>query len=173
MMVETAQGSYEPLEETLVQQFRLCQSLHNITRDERLALTKNDVSALARLAEQKETLLDRLSQVEERRRVTVQDVAHKAGLNLETPTIIDIIRILPPQQASRVANLREGILAISQEIRDLTGGNTALIKLGLERIDALQSFLLDLYRPTVTYQRPGAVNQSSLPELSLDVDHSL
>lgn len=173
MMVENLQGSYEPIEEMLVQQFKLCQTLHSLTKDERIALTKQDIASLAALAEQKEALLDRMSQVEERRRVSVQEVAYKAGLRLETPTIVDVIPILPPQQAGRVANLREGILALSQEIRDLTGGNHSLIMLGLERIDALQTFLLDLYRPTITYQRPGTVNPKTMPELSLDVDHSL
>lgn len=172
MMVENLQGSGEPLEEMLVQQFKLCQSLHSLTRDERIALTKQDIPGLANLAEQKEALLDRMSQVEERRRVTVQEVAVQAGLRLDAATIADVIPVLPPQQAGRVANLREGIIAISQEIRDLTGGNHALIMLGLERIDALQTFLLDLYRPTITYQRPGSIQPNSMPELSLDVDHS-
>ena len=171
-MVENLHGSYEPIEEMLVQQFKLCQTLHSLTRDERIALTKQDITTLASLAEQKESLLDRMNQVEERRRVTVQEVAFKAGLHLESPTIADVIPVLPPQQAGRVANLRDGILALSQEIRDLTGGNHALIMLGLERIDALQTFLLDLYRPTITYQRPGAAQPNAMPELSLDIDHS-
>ncbi len=173
MMMDNGQGTYEPIEETLVQQFKLCQTLHSLTKDERIALTKQDIASLANLAEQKEALLDRMSQVEERRRVTVQEVAYKAGLHLGAPTIADILPILPPHQAGRVANLREGIFALSQEIRDLMGGNHALILLGLERIDALQTFLLDLYRPTITYQRPGAANPNQMPELSLDVDHSL
>jgi hypothetical protein len=71
------------------------------------------------------------------------------------PTIADVSATLQSDTGNRLNRLREGIIALTAEIRDLTSGNQALAYSALERADALQSFLLDLYRPKLSYQPPG------------------
>ena len=41
------------LENLLVTEFHTCQSLHNLTKEEREVLVRNDVTSLARLVERK------------------------------------------------------------------------------------------------------------------------
>jgi hypothetical protein len=96
-----------------------------------------------------------LGQVEDQRRMLAQDLAREMGIAAASPTIAEIATALSPEEGGRINRLREGILALSGEIRELTGGNCALAVAALERVDAVQTFLLDLYRPALFYQPPG------------------
>jgi hypothetical protein len=151
------QGS---LEDLLVREFRACQALCTFTKEERTALTLDDVDQLAELVEKKEALLDEIGLVEESRRTVVQELAAEAGAPDHSGTLADLLPVLDPTVAGRLGRLREGILAISGEVRDLTSGNLALTTTAIDRIDAVQSFLLSLCQPQITYQPPGMVSQS-------------
>lgn len=143
------------LEDLLVKEFRTCQSLHTLTREERQAVSGGDVDALLCLVEQKEALLDELGNLEDQRRALTQDLAQGVGLKKTSPSWIDVLRQVEPGVSGRLANLQEGILAMLASVRDLTHGNRALAASAMERADAVQAFLLNLYQPTVGYQPPG------------------
>jgi hypothetical protein len=159
------QGS---LEDLLVREFRACQALCAFTKEERTALTKDDVIQLAALVEKKEALLDEIGLVEESRRTVVQELATEAGAPERSATLADLLPVLDSTIAGRLARLREGILALSGEVRDLTSGNMALASTSIDRIDAVQSFLLSMCQPQITYQPPGAILQGSPAAWNLD-----
>lgn len=157
------------LEDLLVREFRLCQSLHALTLDERAALSKNDVPALSRLVEDKEVMLDELGQLEDERRCTAQECGALLGLSSASPSIAELSSVWQGEESGRLRRLREGIVTLTSNIRDLTSGNRALAFSALEQADAAQAFLLALYRPTLTYQPNGAANPDPIA-LTLDVD---
>jgi flagellar biosynthesis/type III secretory pathway chaperone len=157
------------LEDLLVREFRVCQSIFTITKDERLSLSKNDVATLSTLTEQKEALLDELGQIEDQRRMVAQELSNPLGINSPSPTIADISAVLNSEVGSRISRLREGILALAEKTRNLTGGNHALAISALERTDALQTFLLDILKPTLFYQPPGTTSKID-PDIILGVD---
>jgi flagellar biosynthesis/type III secretory pathway chaperone len=159
------------LEDVLVKEFRLCQNLHALTKDERAALAKNDVSSLLTLVERKEALLDELGQLDDSRRTLTQETSQQLGLNIESPTLTDILPAIDLDSATRLGHLREGILALMNEVKDLTHGNRALAVTALERTDAVQAFLLSLYQTPAGY-RPQNVPASREPTLSWEVDHT-
>lgn len=144
------------LEELLVNEFRLCQSLHAICGEERQALIGYDISGLSRLVERKEALLDELGQIDDRRRMVVQELATLYHLTSSMPTIAEVAATLPPEPGRRIQHLREGIVALAEDIGELSRGNQALALTALQRADALQTFLLDLCRPSLLYQPPGS-----------------
>jgi flagellar biosynthesis/type III secretory pathway chaperone len=150
------------LEELLVKEFSNCQSLHALTKEERMALSKNDVKTLSTLIEDKEILLDELGQIEDERRMIVQKLAEGLGLRSQSPTVADIVRAVNPEVASRLSHLREGITALAGNIRDMTSGNQALAASALERVDAMQAFLLDLLRPSLTYHPSGIIRRADV-----------
>jgi hypothetical protein len=158
------------LEELLVREFRACQVIHALTREERQALTRNDTRAVSAAVEEKEALLDELGQVEDQRRMLAQDLAHELGISGASPSIAEIATALGPEEGGRINRLREGILALSGEIRELTSGNRALAVAALERVDAVQTFLLDLYRPSLFYQPPGALQLRAESDATWGVD---
>jgi len=169
--MEDMPGMVTSLEDILVKEFRICQSLHTLTKDERLALTKNDIPALSTLVEQKEALLDDLGQIEDRRRMLSQNLGKEFGIPSVSPSLAEISASLSADVGGRITHLREGILAIAEEIKVLTSGNRALAMASLDRVDAIQSFLLEIFRPTISYDRPGAPKNNSV-EAVWDVEQS-
>lgn len=144
------------LEDLLVQEFRACQTLLNLTKDERQALARNDIQGVATLVDQKEAWLDELAQIEEQRRTIVQEIAGMLPLKTSMPTISDLVAALEPSAGNRINRLKDGISALSNEIRELTSGNRALAASALERTNAVQSLLVDIIRPSINYQPPGS-----------------
>jgi hypothetical protein len=177
------------LEDLLVKEFRLCQALHALTQEERQALSLQDVPAVSRLIEHKEALLDEMAQLEDQRRGVAQELGGQLGLAVksstetwplstdgrprtDTPSIAELAGAmravrLPSHTgglypaAERLLTLREGIVALAGQIQELTSGNRALAVSALERVDALQTFLLDLYKPNLYYTPPGAPAHSA------------
>lgn len=170
--MEDIPGMVTTLEDILVKEFRLCQSLHNITKDERLALTKNDVPVLSTLVEQKEALLDDLGQMEEQRRMISQYLGEVFGIRTDSPSLAELSTSLSVDVGGRITHLREGIIAIAEEIKALTSGNRALAMASMNRVDAVQSFLLDIFRPAINYDRPGAP-KNAYADAVYDVDQSV
>jgi flagellar biosynthesis/type III secretory pathway chaperone len=170
--MEDIPGMVTSLEDILVKEFRICQSLQSITKDERLALTKNDVPALSTLVEQKEALLDDLTQIEDHRRMLSQNLGEVFGIQATSPTLTEISSSLNADTGGRINHLRDGILAIAEEIKVLTSGNRALAMAAMDRVDAVQTFLLDIFRPTLSYDRPGSPKRNYV-EAIWDVDQSI
>lgn len=170
--IDKTQELTNALEDLLVKEFRIFQSLHALTREERVALSNNDVQLLLSLVERKEATLDELGRLEDSKRMTVQELA--TLLELATPsgeayTVSDVIVALEADAAARLANLREGISALIDKLRDLTHGNRALANTSLERADALQSFLLSFYQSPGGY-RPQGMPVNKGPSLAWELD---
>ncbi|RCK71968.1 MAG: hypothetical protein ANABAC_2222 [Anaerolineae bacterium] len=157
------------LEDLLVQEFRACQSLHQLTREERQALSKNDLSSLEVILEQKEVVLDELGQIEDRRRMVTQNLGDQVGLKHTNPTLTAICQVLNNEIGRRIRHLKEGVSALAEEIKIMTSGNHALAMIALERVDALQTILIDSFRPSLTYERPGAKASTNF-DMIWDVD---
>jgi flagellar biosynthesis/type III secretory pathway chaperone len=164
------------LEELLVKEFRACQSLHTLTRAERQALSQplssGDIHRLCGLVEEKEVLLDQLGQLEDERRMLVGEIAAQTGLRAEQPTLAELLEFLKVPEAGRISRLRDGILTLSANVREMTSGNLALAGTALERADAVQAFLLNLYRPPDGYLPPGAPARPAA-SLAWEVDHKM
>lgn len=143
------------LEDLLVREFRTCQSLHQLTKEERQALSQNDLAGLEVILEQKEVVLDELGQIEDRRRMVTQSLGDQVGLKDPNPTITAICQRFNNEMGQRIKRLKDGISALAEEIKVLTSGNHALAMITLERVDALQTLLIDSLRPSLTYDRPG------------------
>lgn len=157
------------LEDLLVQEFRTCQSLHQLTKEERRALSQNDLSALEVILEQKEVVLDELGQLEDRRRMVAQNLGDQVGLKHTNPTITAICQALNNEMGRRIRHIKDGISALAEEIKIMTSGNHALAMIALERVDALQTILIDSFRPSLTYERPSAKVSTNL-DVVWDVD---
>lgn len=153
--MEKLQEHLTILENVLVKEFRACQALHELTKEERLVLTSKDISGLLTLVEHKEAVLDEMSQLEDRRRMVVPQLAEIVGLQSQSPTLADVLIEIDNEYSDRLERLREGIVVLSGGIRNITCSNRTLAIAGLERVDAVQSFLLDLFQPLANYSQLG------------------
>jgi flagellar biosynthesis/type III secretory pathway chaperone len=157
------------LEDLLVQEFRASQAVLALTREERQALIRSDAAAVAKIAEEKEALLDELAGTGEQRRTVVQSLAGRLNLADPSPGIAGLSAALPAGAGDRLNRLREGILALSGEIQELTSGNRALAVAALERVDAVQTFILELCKPALNYSPPGSVVRGE-PDVPWGID---
>jgi flagellar biosynthesis/type III secretory pathway chaperone len=160
------------LEELLVKEFRTCQSLYEVARAERIALSTSDILQLASSVERKEGLLDDLGRLIERRRSAAQYLGVELGLPAHSCSVADIIDVLDKEKGEQLSRLREGILALMNRIRDLTRGSLALAEEGLERTERLQVFLLSLHRAPAGYG-PGGIPPRWEPISYSEIDQAM
>ncbi len=157
------------LEDAMVNEFRIFQSLVELSRQELDALTKRDTNSLNVLVEKKEILLEDLNQLEEGRRMLTEDLAYLAGLRKPAPTLVDVLPYLDKQSAERIKRIQDGIVALGGEIRNLNRTNLALAKTALEWADATQAYLLSLHQPEFeTYEVPGKSSKRKSAVRSFD-----
>ena len=140
------------IESLLVEGFRKLQSLVAITKEERTAFLNDQVTALEDLVDKKEVLLDDLNQIEINRQTLVEALADDLGLTQEGITLAKVLPALETTAATRLQRLSTGVLALAEEARALTSGNHALAVAGLDRVDAMQTFLLNFFDPPASYQ---------------------
>jgi len=168
---ETPQEIMSAIEAIMVNEFRVCQSLLTVLQQERQALVQKDVETLSHLVEQKESLLDELGGDEESRRSLLEKLAQNYGLEKEVLGLTDLLRRLQMTASERVYRLQEGIVALQGKIRELNRANQALAEMNLERITALQEYLVSLHSSPSYYKPPSGVPSTGMPPASYGMDH--
>lgn len=135
------QDHLKSLESLLVKEFRACQALLNLTRDECEALAQGDVLRLLALAEHKEVLLDRLNSLANARQL---QAAQLIGLEREQgdEALARSLEMLDPDGELQLVNLFEGIQVLKGQVRELVRGNRALAATALNQAAALQAGLV-------------------------------
>lgn len=135
------------LESLLVKEFRNCQALDRLTREERTALTHGKAADLLAITGRKQALLDRLIQLESSKEALFLSLAQAFG----DPTLADqpqhLLQRLSREQAEQTAQLdqlQDGILALTARVREQTRSNRALVHRALQRASALQNYLISL-----------------------------
>jgi len=164
---EDLQPHLTTLEDTLVHEFRACQSLVALTQNERQALFSNNVPALQDLLAEKEALLGNLDRLEKARQTAMDHWRHQTGF--EAQTLAEMLPSLDPAKRERLKRLREGILALTTQLRELSQGNRALANSALDGLEAVRHFLLTLSQTPVGYQRPGA-SSDRVPTMALAIE---
>jgi flagellar biosynthesis/type III secretory pathway chaperone len=164
---ENLQRHLTALEDALVSEFRAYQTLVALTQDERQALLANDVNRIQGVLAQKETLAGNLERLESARMAALEAWASATGI--EAHTLTAILSSLDPATSERLKRLRDGILALTTQLRELSHGNRALANSALEGAAALQNFLLSLSQVPTGYQRPGSPPNIA-PSMALAVE---
>lgn len=149
----------ETLRGLLVNEFRAYQSLVELTKSERTALTAADIDTLSMLVEQKETLLDEIQRLEQKRIDCIDLWAQEVQWTAAAPSILDILSCISRPVAARLQRIRAGILTLASELKELTRGNRALALAGLERVDMVRTFLISSEQPADHYHPSGKAMQ--------------
>ncbi len=168
MTKQEAAAWLEQIERALAGEFRLYQKLLDVTRRERKALTGGGLLPLSDVIAEKERLIDELHGLELAREDAVRAYASSAG-NLQADTLSDVIAAVDAATADRFNRLRDGILSIASQLRELGSGNRALAGVALERLEATRSYLISLTAPVPAY---GPSLNVVTPAVSLAVELS-
>jgi flagellar biosynthesis/type III secretory pathway chaperone len=144
------------LEDTLVSEFRLLQSLVQITQKESSALLKGNHSILMPILEDKETLLDQINAMEDAREKISSALGDAFGIQSKSPTIRSLLPYVEKEQANRVQRLCDGIVALSTQQKELNLNVNTLAQSWMDMIHSTQAYLLSFYQAPATYQPPGS-----------------
>ncbi|MBN2548141.1 MAG: flagellar export chaperone FlgN [Anaerolineales bacterium] len=129
-----------------VRELRLWQALYALARQERCALLHGRAGRLLKISHDKHILLEQLEKMEQDR----LRLLNRYPLRSNDPfPARDSIRQAAAQETTPerlvlLACLQEGAYFLRQQVRHLTQGNCTLASLALERISALQSYLVYL-----------------------------
>jgi flagellar biosynthesis/type III secretory pathway chaperone len=168
---QTLQDLFDSLEAVLVNTFRLCESLHQITQQERQALLEGNLEALQSIIKQKENIVVEVESNDGAREVITKQLIQALGIDGEVNNLGDlIVKAENSVDVSKIIRLRQGILALQAEIRELNNSNYALAVAKVERLDAIQEYIIGLFAPPVSY-RPNVKIAMSEPPTSWGNDH--
>ncbi len=142
------------LEAVLVRQFKLLNEIIALTKKERTYLMHNPDTVLS-IVEEKESLLDSMTLLEDDCRKLVQEISLALELRSPETSIQALLPFFDPDDARRVKNLSEGISNLADQARELTRANQAIALTTLDWLKETQSFLLSIVLPEAGYQKPG------------------
>jgi flagellar biosynthesis/type III secretory pathway chaperone len=143
------------LEAVLVNEFRVYQSLRDLTLEERQVLLEGRGQNLMSLVDKKEELLDELTQMEAKRNHLIDRIADIFDVSNKYENLGELLELIRAEPTKRLQRLRQGLVALQTEIRDINRGNAALASLNLEKITQLQNYLFKLFTSTAQYQPIG------------------
>lgn len=140
------------VESLLVEQFRALQSLISVTRAERNALVSANAAALLELLPRKQAIQADLNRLEADRAEAVAAWGQAMTWTGASLTLAELVGHLEPEAAERFRSLREGVLALAQELKALNQGNHSLALSALERVAAVRDFMVSLSETSEGYQ---------------------
>ncbi|NPV84673.1 MAG: flagellar protein FlgN [Anaerolineae bacterium] len=161
---------FDSLEAVMVNSFRLCEFLYNLTKEERQALLEGKADDLMALAKKKETVVAEMEKSENARSKIMGQLALGLGIESKEVTLTDLLSRLEGVDAEQVQRLQQGILALQSEIRELNNGNYALATLNLQRLEAVQGYIMGIFS-TPTYYHPVVNVPTVEPPTSWGMDH--
>jgi len=156
MASDLLESKLQQLEQILVKQFRTLQKLADVTKNERANLLNDGADQIVLFVEEKESILDQLSLIEDSRRMLVQELALHFQLQTDDLSIAELLPLVGQAQAIPLRRLSEGINSLVLHVRDLTYGNQALATYKIEWLHSLQAFLVAASIPEPGYGPPAA-----------------
>src|SRR5690349_9876062 len=121
-MVDDFTSARIELEAVLVRQFKLLNEIVTLTKKERACLM-NDPDAALTVVEEKESLLDAMTLLEDACRKLVQEISLALELHSPHTSIQELLPFFDTEAARRVKNLSEGISSLADQARELTRAN--------------------------------------------------
>ena len=141
------------LQNLLVQEFRACQRVSQLLKDEQQALLCGETQHILAQAVSVDRALEDLRAFQETR----LGLAPGVKTNHKTRIVRQ-----PPHPDGRLKSLQEGVQALRAQICETLRSNTALAGKALERTDAMQSHLTSLYNFSPTHPT-SETTQTSFP----------
>ena len=104
---QSLQDLVDSLEAILVNTFRLCESLHQITQQERQALLEAKTDDLNRIVQQKEGIVAEVESNEKARQVVAKQLVQLLGLGDDVQSLSDLLTHIDNQvDVSKVSRLQ-------------------------------------------------------------------
>jgi flagellar biosynthesis/type III secretory pathway chaperone len=123
--------------------------LLNLTQEERMALSRGDVTCLSHLIVEKKVILDELASLEDEK----FDALNNIGISSTSDTscqgssqLVDFLVGVDREEANRLLHIQEGTLVLMGRVRDVTLVNRSLAQAAVQQASNMQENLLMLFR---------------------------
>jgi flagellar biosynthesis/type III secretory pathway chaperone len=151
--IQTLQDLFDSLESILVNTFRLCESLLEISKRDRQALLEKNLDVLQQITKEKEILVVEMESIDHSRKVIVDQLAKELEIENEPARVSDIITKADESiDITKISRLQQGIITIQADIRELNNGNYTLASLNVQRLEAVQDYIIGLFTAPIYYQ---------------------
>ncbi len=155
-VINTGEKLIEEMAAVLVKIFRLFQSLLSLVKEERQFLVESDAEAVDNISGKKQEILFSLESMEQERLLKSNELALAFGIEDNNGLFSELLKRISHPGVERVRHLQQGILSLQKEIREINSGNYALANLNLQKIQAVQSYLLNTLLPPSSYYGPDS-----------------
>ena len=150
---QTLQDLFDSLEAIMVNTFRLCESLYHITQRERQALLESKADELILITQEKSNIVTEMLCNEEARQVITSELSKVLGLEGKGQNLSEMLgKAYNSIDTSKISRIHQGILTLQAEIREVNNGNYALATLNVQRLEAVQDYIVGLFTPPVYYR---------------------
>jgi len=110
---QTLQDLFDSLEAVLVNTFRLCKSLHQITRRERQALLENKADELIAITHEKGDIVTEMESNEEARQVITSELVKLLDLEGKVQNLSEMLtKVDNSIDTSKIFRIQQGILTL-------------------------------------------------------------
>jgi len=132
---------FESVVGLLQEEADLHRRLLELAREEQRALVRGDVDGLQRLLAEQERLVGHVRALERARRQLLELVAERLRRPVDELTLRELVRLSPPDVGQRLAEQREVLTRLLQELADVNKANALLVRSHLEHVQTVVSLL--------------------------------
>ncbi|MBI5715439.1 MAG: flagellar export chaperone FlgN [Chloroflexi bacterium] len=143
------------VEQSLLAELRLTQTLTFLVERERDALQADDVESLAKTVVEKEECLRGLAHALVESEAVISAWGRELQLTNDDSTLEQVLTKVDRPTAIHLSMLRAGARACMDESRITSLGNQALLRVAMERNSALRDFLARSLTPLQSYDLRG------------------
>ncbi len=139
-------GLIQQLLENLSEQIAFYGKLLAFSQEKKTVIIKNDVSGLQRVTSDENVIIGRLQKLDKGRESLMMDMADVLGIDKKTMTLTVLIEKLKSQkEAEPLSELRENLIALTAELKQINDQNKELIDSSIDYIN----FSMNLLQGTI------------------------
>lgn len=159
----------EKLIKILKGEYEIYQQLYRLSEEKQQIIIDNEVDDLLDIIEEEQAKIKKIDTLEEQRIEILQQIAKENSFAEDELSFAKLMKIIPDQQdKSELKNIRQQILDLLEDIRDINETNANLIEESLK----LNNYTLQLLTESNiskgnTYQKSGQQDQSDKQQQSI------
>lgn len=158
--VTQAEKTYQQLTNCLDDIIRVYSLLLENLHNEREILIQTDIEKLNESNQTKETILLKLSTLENIRLKIAKDLAQIIGANFEVPRLLEIAAKLPPAFGTKLKDQHAVLDLQVRRVNEINRDNEELVRSALVHVQGAMNAIRDALVDNKTYKKDTAINKN-------------
>ncbi len=138
-------------------QIKLHQSLLSVLMDENTSIIESDLAGLNSANSEKETLILKVKNLEEKRLILVVEIAELLDENSQNITLKRLCEITEEPHSTKLNDCRSRLVSLTKNVRELNEENKILLTQAVELVRGSFMLLDNLMSSNSVYYRTGEI----------------